>query len=133
MFTHSFFDRHLGCLHLLAAENNAAVYVHVQMPLGDPAFSFEGDVHRSGIVGSYGSFVFKLLKNCPTVSIVVAPFYISTNSGYEGSLFSVLSPAVIVCRFFEDGQSDWCKAHYIVNIMLDKSNEQEARMAWCGS
>ena len=25
----------------------------------------------------------------------------------EGSLFSISSPAFIVCRFFDDGHSDW--------------------------
>ena len=27
----------------------------------------------------------------------------------EGSLFSTPSPAFIVCRFFDDGRSDWCE------------------------
>ena len=27
----------------------------------------------------------------------------------EGSLFSTPSPAFIVCRFFDDGHSDWCE------------------------
>ena len=27
----------------------------------------------------------------------------------EGSLFSIASPAFIVCRFFDDGLSDWCE------------------------
>ena len=27
----------------------------------------------------------------------------------EGSLFSIASPAFIVCRFFDDGLADWCE------------------------
>ena len=27
----------------------------------------------------------------------------------EGSFFSTLSPVFIVCRFFDDGHSDWCE------------------------
>ena len=27
----------------------------------------------------------------------------------EGSLFSIPSSAFIVCRFFDDGHSDWCE------------------------
>ena len=27
----------------------------------------------------------------------------------EGSLFSTPSPAFIICRFFDDGHSDWCE------------------------
>ena len=34
--------------------------------------------------------------------------YIPTNS-LRGSLFSTSSPAFIVCRFFDDGHSDWCE------------------------
>ena len=27
----------------------------------------------------------------------------------EGSLFSMSSPAFIICRIFDDGHSDWCE------------------------
>ena len=27
----------------------------------------------------------------------------------EGSLFSILSPAIIVCKFFDGGHSEWCE------------------------
>ena len=30
----------------------------------------------------------------------------------EGSLFSTLFPAFIVCRFFDDGHSDWCEVKH---------------------
>ena len=34
----------------------------------------------------------------------------------EGSLFSTLSLAFIVCRFFDDGHSDQCE---VVNVVLN--------------
>ena len=40
-------------------------------------------------------------------SIVAAPLYIPTNS-VEGSLFSTLSPAFIMCGFLNDGHFHWC-------------------------
>ena len=41
-------------------------------------------------------------------SIMVLPIYILTNS--EGGCPSLIhSPAFIICRFFEDGHSDWCE------------------------
>ena len=39
-------------------------------------------------------------------SIVAASVYVPTGSA-GGSLFSMSSPAFIVCRFFDDGHSDW--------------------------
>ena len=35
----------------------------------------------------------------------------------EDSLFSTHSPAFIVCRFFDDGHSDWCKVILIVVLI----------------
>ena len=41
----------------------------------------------------------------------------------EGSLFSTLSPAFIVCRFFDDGHSDWCKVILYCSFDLHFSND----------
>ena len=37
---------------------------------------------------------------------------------HEDSLFSTPSPAVFVCRFFDDGHSDWCEVipHYSFDL-----------------
>ena len=35
----------------------------------------------------------------------------------EDSLFSIPSPAFIVCRVFDDGHSDWCKVILIVVLI----------------
>ena len=48
--------------------------------------------------------------------------YIPSSSA-RGSLFSTLSPAFIVCRFFDDGHSDWCEVIVVlICISLISSN-----------
>ena len=42
----------------------------------------------------------------------------------EGSLFSTPSPAFIVCRFFDDGHSDWCEVIPHCSFDLHFSNNQ---------
>ena len=47
-----------------------------------------------------------MLFSIVTVSIYIPP---SSARGLSLSLFSTPSPAVIVCRFFDDGHSDQCE------------------------
>ena len=56
IFIHSCIDGHLGCYHVLATVNNAAVNtgVHVFFQI----IIFSRYMPRSGIGGSYGSSIF---------------------------------------------------------------------------
>ena len=56
-------------------------------------------------------------------SIVALSIYIPTNT-QAGSLFSALSPAFIVCRFFEDGHSDQCEVIAHCSFDLNFSNNE---------
>jgi hypothetical protein len=60
-------DRHLGCFHLLAIVNHAAVYLGVQMSPQHSDFIFSGYLFSSGIDGLYDGSIFKFLRNHHTI------------------------------------------------------------------
>ena len=49
--------KHLGCIHVLAIVNSPAMNTGVHVPI--PIMFFSGYMPRSGIAGSYGSFLKK--------------------------------------------------------------------------
>ena len=57
--------------------------------------------------------------------MVAVSIYIPTNSA-EHSLFSIPSPAFIVCRLFDDSHTDWCEVISHCSYDLHFSNNE-----WC--
>ena len=60
-FIHSTIDGHLGCFHILAIVNSAAVNIGVHVSFLIMVFS--GYTPSSGIAGSYHSFILSFLMN----------------------------------------------------------------------
>ena len=78
-FIHSSLGGHLGCFHVLAIVNSAAMNIGLHVCFSIMISS--GYRSSSGIVGSYGSFIPRFLRNLHTiVSIVVKSIYIPSNS-----------------------------------------------------
>ena len=65
---HSSVDANLGCFHVLAIVNSAAMNngIHVSFSI----LVSSGYMPRSGIAGSYGGFIPSFLRNLPTSSIL---------------------------------------------------------------
>ena len=65
LFIHSSVNGHLGCFHIRAIVNNAALYngIHVSLSI----LVSSGYMPRTGMAGTYGGFIFNFLRNLPIV------------------------------------------------------------------
>ena len=105
-FIHSSVDGHLGCCHVLAIVNSAAMNIGVHVSF--QSMVFYGYMSRIGIAGSYGNSMYSFWRNFHTVVHSGCTIYIPTNNG-GGFPFLHLLPRFIVYRFFDNGHSDKCE------------------------
>ena len=85
-FIHLSVDAHLGCFHILAIVDNAALKTGVHVSFGISIFVLFGYIPSSVIAGSCGSSVFRFWASSILFSLVVAPIYSPINSvGGEGN------------------------------------------------
>ena len=119
LFFHSFVDGHLGCFHVVAVVNSAAMNNGIHVSFSTLVSS--GYMPMSGIAEAYVVLFLVFKGTSIPSSIVAVSIYIPTNSA-RGSLFPTPSPAFVVCRLFDDGHSDQCEVISHCSFDLHFSN-----------
>ena len=118
---HSSANGYLGCFHVLALVNSAAMnnWIRVSFSLWFP----QGICIGVGLLGHMG-FYSELFKKSPYRLPLWLYQFALPPTVQEHSLFSTPSPAFIVCRLFDDGHSDQCEVLSHCNFDLHFSNNE---------
>ena len=106
-FTHSSFDGHLGCFHVLGVVNCAAMNTGVQVSFQIINMFFSIYIPTSRISRSYGSSICLFLTKLHTILIVAAPVYIISSVG--GFPFLHTLSSIYCLLIFWNSHSDQCE------------------------
>ena len=121
-FIHSSVSGQLHCFHVLAIVNSAAMNngIHVVFSI----LVSLGYMPRSGIAGSYGGFIPSFFKESPYHLPQWLYKFTFRPTVQERSLLCTPSPALIVCRLFDDSHSDQCEVIAHCSFDLYFSNNE---------